>query len=232
MPSAQGRSETFLLRTSGFGRTTLATSHRCLRPGRCRLTFHCWWLAASPWPQPLRCWHLSPAVWLLVGRSLSGAPGVLPSWDLNSPPVSGPPLGDDGVDSPEGSGDPSWSRPGAMSHGGRPAGAASAVVFEPGVIEAMEIEDVAIANGWTWIGQAWIWISHLWADIPWGMRPLSWTWKGPLLEAREAELGAGSSIASPVQGARQLLLEDLAYTSQGLSMAPRKESRPDYGSAR
>ena len=35
---------------------------------------------------------------------------------------------------------------------------------------------------------------------------------GPLQEAQEAELGAGSGIASPDHGARQLLPELLPYT--------------------
>jgi hypothetical protein len=37
---------------------------------------------------------------------------------------------------------------------------------------------------------------------------------GPLQEAQEAELGAGSGIASPDHGARQLLPELLPYTHQ------------------
>jgi hypothetical protein len=57
---------------------------------------------------------------------------------------------------------------------------------------------------------------------PWGERPLEsapvvMDLVGPLQEAQEAELGAGSGIASPDHGARQLLPELLPYTHKNPS---------------
>lgn len=59
---------------------------------------------------------------------------------------------------------------------------------------------------------------------------------GPLQEAQEAELGAGSGIASPDHGARQLLPELLPYTlknhptgSVPLNHAIRNDDRNDEG---
>jgi hypothetical protein len=59
---------------------------------------------------------------------------------------------------------------------------------------------------------------------------------GPLQEAQEAELGAGSDIASPDHGARQLLPEVLPYTPKNhlsgslpLNHVIRNDDRNDEG---
>lgn len=53
-----------------------------------------------------------------------------------------------------------------------------------------------------------------WGERPLGSAPVVMDLVGPLQEAQEAELGAGSGIASPDHGARQLLPELLPYTHQ------------------
>ena len=50
-----------------------------------------------------------------------------------------------------------------------------------------------------------------WGERPLGSAPVVMDLVGPLQEAQEAELGAGSGIASPDHGARQLLPELLPY---------------------
>jgi len=47
---------------------------------------------------------------------------------------------------------------------------------------------------------------------PLGGAPVVMDLMGPLQEAQEAEVGAGSGIESPDQGARQLLPENSPYT--------------------
>jgi hypothetical protein len=49
-------------------------------------------------------------------------------------------------------------------------------------------------------------------ERPLGGAPVVMDLVGPLQEAQEAEVGAGSGIASPDQGARQLLPELSPYT--------------------
>ena len=51
-----------------------------------------------------------------------------------------------------------------------------------------------------------------WGERPLGSAPVVVDLVGPLQEAQEAELGAGSGIASPYQSARQLLPEISPYT--------------------
>ena len=51
-----------------------------------------------------------------------------------------------------------------------------------------------------------------WGERPLGSAPVVMDLVGPLQEAQEAELGAGSGIASPYQGARQLLPVYSPYT--------------------
>lgn len=56
-----------------------------------------------------------------------------------------------------------------------------------------------------------------WGERPLGSAPVVMDLVGPLQEAQEAELGAGSGIASPDHGARQLLPELLPYTHKNPS---------------
>lgn len=80
-----------------------------------------------------------------------------------------------------------------------------------------------------------IWISHLGVSAP-GERARCRGPGGSLQEAQEAELGAGSGIASPDHGARQLLPELLPYTlknhptgSVPLNHAIRNDDRNEGG---
>ena len=129
-------------------------------------------MVAWGWPPPGLQRHRRsigpPVSWLTVGCSLSGAPGVPPSWVGNWHGASGPRPGGDAAHSLGGLGCPHGRWPGALPHDGGLAGATKAVLTagsaaDAMVLEAMgpgAVEEEAIGEetiGEETIGKEWTW---------------------------------------------------------------------------
>jgi hypothetical protein len=149
---------------------------------------------------------LSPSTWI---GGINVAPGVLPSWEREWAPAADLRRGD-GVGEcwPRGIGQAEQHWPDEQTRGGGWAGVG------PGAGEG---------DGWK---RTWLKFTDMdlapWGERPLGSAPVVMDLVGPLQEAQEAELGAGSGIASPDHGARQLLPELLPYTHK----YPPKRSPP------